>query len=115
MTLGQKQRRFPPLLVKLFTRAYELGYEISLGEAWRPDSVAAENASSGKGIKNSLHGKRLAVDLNLFKNGVWLQRSSDHKELGEYWESLSTPELKCCWGGRFGDGNHYSIEHDGVR
>jgi len=54
--------------------------------------------------------ERLAVDLNLFRGGKWLDKSEDHKQLGDYWESLA-PDAR--WGGRFGDGNHYSIEHGG--
>lgn len=39
-----------------------------------------------------------------------LTASSGHKLLGEYWESIGGT-----WGGRFNDGNHYSLEHNGVK
>ncbi len=56
----------------------------------------------------SQHNKALANDLNLFKwvDGGWVYVSSTehHRELGEFWESLS-PHNR--WGGRFEDGNHY--------
>jgi hypothetical protein len=60
----------------------------------------------------SLHRIRLAVDLNLFKDGKYLKDTDDHQELGEYWESIGG-----FWGGRFrnADGNHYSLEHNGMR
>ena len=109
-TLGQKQRRFTRLVGLLIEYAYAHGYELSFGEAWRTPEQAALNAKTGKGIANSLHIDRLAVDFNLFRNGKWLSASEDHKPLGEYWESLA-PD--CVWGGRFGDGNHYSIRHNG--
>jgi hypothetical protein len=80
------------------------------GEAWRHPVTAEYMAKQKKGIKNSLHGDRLAVDVNLFKDGKWLQKTEDHKPLGEYWESLHP---LCRWGGRFNDGNHYSIEYQG--
>jgi hypothetical protein len=48
------------------------------------------------------------VDFNLFRDGQWLSKSDDHKFLGEYWESIGGS-----WGGRFGDGNHYSLAHEG--
>ena len=112
-TLRQKQSAFALLVVHLIQFAYREGYEITLGEAYRPRETAELMAKKRKGIKNSLHCKRLALDLNLFKNGKYLTSSEAHKPLGEYWESLSTPGLKCCWGGRFGDGNHYSIAHGG--
>lgn len=59
-------------------------------------------------MPNSLHYIGLAIDLNLFKNGEYLKDTNDHKELGEFWESLGGS-----WGGRFNDGNHYSLEHNG--
>lgn len=115
MTLREKQSLFTKLVAKLITHAYELGYELTFGEAWRTPEQAAYNASKGIGIKNSLHILRLAVDFNLFKGGKLLTTSEDHKPLGEYWESLSTPEFNCAWGGRFKDGNHYSLEHEGTK
>jgi hypothetical protein len=61
---------------------------------------------------SSNHKQRLAIDFNLFKDGVFLQGTEDHRPLGEYWESL---DPLCRWGGRFNDGNHYSIEHEGIK
>jgi hypothetical protein len=51
--------------------------------------------------------------LNLFKDGKYCVNTEDHRELGEFWESLHEG---CRWGGRFRevDGNHYSFEHTGV-
>lgn len=109
-TLGDKQREFPLMLAALITWAYEQGYEITLGEAFRTPEQAALNAQNGSGIANSLHTQRLAIDLNLFKDGVYLTETADHEPLGKKWE-----EIGGSWGGRFGDGNHYSIEHNGVR
>jgi hypothetical protein len=67
------------------------------------------------GFPNSNHTRRLAVDFNLFRNGHYLSATESHRPLGEFWESLSTDEIECCWGGRFNDGNHYSFKHRGVR
>lgn len=64
------------------------------------------------GIRHSLHTKRLAVDLQLFKDGQWIKEVGPYRELGIFWESLG-PDF--CWGGRFGDTPHYSIKHEGVR
>lgn len=112
MTLAQKQRLFVRLLPDLITFAYAQGYEISLGEAWRSPEEAKRLAALGKGVTRSLHCDRLAIDLNLFKQGNWLQTSEAHRPLGEHWEALSP---LCCWGGRFdrADGNHYSVTHEG--
>lgn len=110
MTLSEKQALFTVMIAKLIFFADEHGYRLTFGEAYRTPEQAAANAKSGKGIKNSLHTQRLAVDFNLFKNGVWLTKSTDHQSLGEYWESIGGT-----WGGRFNDGNHYSLEHNGVK
>ncbi|EHZ6871922.1 MULTISPECIES: M15 family metallopeptidase [Providencia] len=110
MTLSEKQALFTVMIAKLIFFADEHGYRLTFGEAYRTPEQAAANAKSGKGIKNSLHTQRLAVDFNLFKNGVWLTKSTDHQPLGEYWESIGGT-----WGGRFNDGNHYSLEHNGVK
>lgn len=112
MTLGAKQELFSLLHAHLVLFAYARGYKIRTGEAERSKEQAALNQARGTGISNSLHTLRLAVDLHLFKNGVYLTETEDHRELGEFWESLH--EL-AVWGGRFGDGNHYGITHGGIR
>lgn len=112
-TLGQKQRRFTKMIGMLIAYAYAHGYELTFGEALRSKLQAQSNAKSGAGISNSVHLISLAVDFNLFKNGVYLDKTEDHLPLGIYWESIGGS-----WGGRFKtrpDGNHYSLEHNGVR
>lgn len=113
MQLGERQRLFTRLVGKLIEFAYANGYELTFGEAYRTPEQAALNAKSGKGIVNSLHGMRLAIDLNLFRDGIYLSASEDHRPLGEFWESLH-PD--CRWGGRFRrpDGNHYSLTYGGI-
>jgi hypothetical protein len=110
VTLGQKQRLFARMVPLLILKAYEMGYEVTFGEAWRPPAQAARNAAAGTGIANSLHIDRLAIDLNLFRDGKYLTSTEAHRPLGEWWEQQH--EL-ACWGGRFGDGNHYALTHGG--
>jgi len=121
MTLGEKQRLFVSLVGNLIQWAYTNDYEFSFGEAYRTPEQAALNARKGSGISNSLHTKRLAIDLNLFTDltsdgdeDVYQTDSSAYYELGQYWKSLHP---SCRWGGDFSrpDGNHFSFEHDGVR
>lgn len=114
MTLGQRQRLFMRLLPRLIDFAYEQGFELSIGDGFRDPRVhGAVGVKMGYGHPNSNHKNRLAIDLNLFKAGAFLTASEDHKLLGEYWESLHP---LCRWGGRFKDGNHYSIESpDGMK
>lgn len=110
--LGFEQRRFTKMVAQLILWAYENGYELTFGEAYRTPEQAAINAASGKGISNSLHTKRLAVDMNLFIKGVYQSDSKAFEPLGVYWESLGGS-----WGGRFSkpDGNHFSLEFNGVK
>ncbi|MCQ3894242.1 M15 family metallopeptidase [Klebsiella quasipneumoniae] len=113
MTLSEKQQLFTRLIAQLILWADEKGYRLTFGEAYRTPEQAALNAKKGSGISNSLHTKRLAVDLNLFINGQYQTDSAAYLPLGEYWESLGGS-----WGGRFksrSDGNHFSLEHEGVR
>ena len=112
MNLRQKQSLFVTLVAKLIDYATSQGYELTFGETYRTQEQAILNAKAGKGIKNSVHCDRLAVDFNLFKDGAFLPHTSQHEPLGKYWESLH-PD--CRWGGRFNDGNHYSLTPDGKR
>jgi hypothetical protein len=98
MSLRAKQSRFVLMVAVLIIYAYIKGYELTFGDAW---------ASNGHKI-HSLHYDRLAIDLNLFKDGEYLIRTEDHLQLGEFWELIGGS-----WGGRFGDGNHYSLEYNG--
>lgn len=113
MTLRDKQVLFARLVALLILEAYQRGYEVTFGEAYRSPEEAARLAKAGKGIVKSLHTQRLAIDLNLFKDGVYLSSTESHRPLGEWWETLSTDDYECCWGGRFNDGGHYSIGHNG--
>ncbi|MEO5366074.1 MAG: M15 family metallopeptidase [Magnetococcus sp. WYHC-3] len=94
MTLRQQQSKFMRMLADLIIFAYDNGYELTGGDLY---------ALTGH-KKGSWHGKRLAIDLNLFKDGVYLETTEDHRPLGEFWENLGGT-----WGGRFKDGNHYSL------
>ncbi len=95
MTLRQKQSEFAKKVALLIMFAYTQGYETTFGDAW---------AKTGH-KDNSFHYKKLAIDLNLFKDGRYLTSTKAHEPLGLFWESLD-PE--CTWGGRWSDGNHYS-------
>jgi hypothetical protein len=111
MSLRAKQSKFARMVADLLIFAYDNGFEVTLGDAYRdPRVFGMVGVSKGYGRSKSLHKQRLAIDLNLFKDGDFLAGTDDHKPLGEYWESIGGS-----WGGRFNDGNHYSLEHDGRR
>ena len=109
MSLAQAQRKFTRMIGMLIEWAYANGYELTFGDAFRDPRVhgsVGEKKSYSSASSN--HKIRLAVDFNLFKDGKFLTASEDHKPLGEYWESIGGS-----WGGRFDDGNHYSLEWQG--
>ncbi|MBN1085338.1 M15 family metallopeptidase [Erwinia aphidicola] len=113
MTLSEKQQLFTVMISSLIQWAGENNYALTFGEAYRTPEQARINAGKGTGISNSLHTQRLAVDFNLFINGEYKTRTEDYRPLGEFWESIGGS-----WGGRFKsnpDGNHFSLEHNGVR
>lgn len=139
MTLGEKQQLFVRLYSQWLAWALAQGYQFSLGEAKRSDeqaeinsigemgrvtvaklvqagfpalAAAIRNNGKANGIRRTAHGNQLALDQNLFINGVYQTSTEAWRPLGEHWESLHP---LCRWGGRFGDGNHISIEHDGVK
>jgi len=103
MTLREKQSEFALAVAQLILWAHHEGYEVTFGHATRCPECPV-------GSPSSLHKSRLAIDLNLFRNGHYLKTTEDHRPLGEFWESLGG-----AWGGRFSnpDGNHYSFPHDG--
>lgn len=107
MTLREKQSEFACMVADLIHEAAIREYAFTFGDAYRSREYAAMRGKLGT---RSLHHKRLAIDLNLFKDGKWLRSTAAHKELGELWESWGGS-----WGGRFGDGNHYSLAHGGVK
>ena len=110
MALTTLQFTFARNVSRLIEYIFACGYTCTLGEALRTQEMADLYAAQGKGIKNSLHLKKLAIDLNLFKDGIYLPDTESHRPFGEWWEQLH-PDNR--WGGRFKDGNHYSMT-DGI-
>jgi len=99
------------MISQLIEWAYCQGFELTFGDAFRdPRVFGALGSKEGYGHPNSNHKQRLAIDLNLFKDGKYLTSTESHTPLGEKWESMGGS-----WGGRFKDGNHYSLEHNGYR
>jgi hypothetical protein len=110
VTLRQKQSLFVRLVTRLLAHIEAEGYDVTFGEAYRSPEEAARLARLGRGLANSLHTDKLAIDLNLFKDGRYLSSTEAHRPIGEWWEQQ---HALCRWGGRFNDGNHYSLTHGG--
>ncbi len=137
--IGDKQKRFAARSLDLLRYMLDQGYEWKYGETMRSDEQAEINAMgyAGRtqlvefiqhsypllaekirnnmkhnGVRNSVHQLGLAIDVHLFKDGQYLTNTEDHRIFGEWWKR-SDPDA--CWGGDWGDGNHYSFKHDGVK
>jgi hypothetical protein len=98
------QARHTLMIARLILWAESQGYQVTWGDAYRDPRCPYGNPKSA-------HHRRLAVDLNLFRDGKYLTRTEDHLPLGEYWERMGGT-----WGGRFldengrsYDGNHYEL------
>lgn len=109
--LGKRQELFAFLVAKLLHTAYEMGFKVRLGETLRTDEQQEIYLRTGfSRASRSLHQDKLAIDLNLMKGSRLVTQSEEHLPLGEWWERLHP---LCRWGGRFNDGNHYSIAYGG--
>ena len=130
LKLGARQEAFSRLIPKLYAKAFELGFEIRTGSAFRdprlhghkgyPDlmtwldleypeiaKLAIESGYRAYGSRVSLHKDKCAIDLNLRDPDKGMVYSTEgHRELGEWWEQQHP---MCRWGGRFNDGNHYEF------
>jgi len=97
ISLSARQRIFTENIGKLITWAYQNGYSLTFGHAWRSIEEQRRLVNGGKSqTMNSKHLDRLAVDFNVFKNGTLTWKWNDIKPLGDYWVSLHT---KNRWGG----------------
>ena len=93
------------MVARLIDRAFAMGYEVTLGDAYRDPRVhGALGEKRSYSSSMSLHKQRLAIDLNLFRDGRYLSSTESHRPLGEWWEAQGGS-----WGGRFEDGNHYEL------
>lgn len=103
MTLGDAQRKFTLMIGKLILYIYDIGLEATLGEGYDDDNVGH--------MKGSLHYIRLAQDLNIFKDGIWLSKGPDMEfwlnKIHDYWDSIG--------GGKRikKDLNHFSMQWQG--
>ena len=97
MSLRKRQSEFAYAIGKLINFIYECGDEVTFGDTY-PGKF--KHSPTGK------HPKGLAVDLNLFINGIYQESTEAHAKYGAYWKGLGG-----IWGGDFKnkDGNHYEF------
>ena len=122
--MKEKQFIFIQNLAKLITWAFENGYQLTIGEALRTQdqqmlyfeglSVVkiGGNTHLAKTTRKtqtlaSKHLDKLAIDLNVFINGVYRTDKESYKELAEYWKSLHPENVAGYdWGW---DANHFQM------
>jgi len=106
MTLSDKQANFLIDVAQLIFWCKSRGYKVTGGELFRTAYQQAEYIRKGySSTKHSKHLKRLAIDLNIWVDGVSMWKFSDEKLLkqvlqpiGDYWESLRVGNV---WGGNW--------------
>ena len=120
MSLSDKQWKFLQNVAKLITYAEKEGYKLTGGELYRTRDhqwlyyngrtiIKSKLVGTTRKSKtmNSNHLNRLAIDFNVFKNGVLTYKYEDVEPLGRYWMNLHE---KNRWGGDWNK-NHKDDEN----
>lgn len=99
MSLSQEQAAFLLDACELIQYATDQGFMVTGGELFRTAEQQAIYVNTGRSKTfNSNHLKRLAIDLNFFKDGKIIWDKATLAPLGAFWESLNP---KNRWGGNF--------------
>lgn len=118
MKLSEARCLFSYYLSHLVLEMYKVGYFACFDEV--TERLTTKDQTSDH-VPNSLHHIGLAGDINLYSRGEdgsleYLSSTEAHRQFGELWESWGEQAgYPLRWGGRFGDGNHYSWEWQGVK
>ena len=101
------------MLPRLIDHIHALGYEVRGGDLFRDSRMHGHvGEKKGYGHKNSCHKLKLAIDLYLTKDGVFLKGDAAkeaHNQVHEFWDDLGGAKRIPH------DLNHYSLEHQGMR
>ena len=105
MILSEYQQEFTHATALLILYAEQLGYRLTYGDAYRDPRCPYGHAKS-------LHRSRLAVDFNIFRDGVLLydeHARRAHNQLHDFWDKIGgAPRIN-------DDLNHYSFAYNGMR
>lgn len=106
--LLKHQFDFTAMVAQLIAHSWGKGVQLTFGEVYRPPETCELYAKQGRGIANSLHQLRLAVDFNAFHDGKYQAGPWPYDLLHDYWDTLGgarrIPE----------DLGHFSKEYRGV-
>ena len=99
MTLSAKQSLFLFNVARLIMWINEQpGMTATCGEFFRPQEMQDIYLKTGKSkAKHSRHQDRLAADLNLFINGVYVTDKESYKPVAEHWKQkpYKTKSMLC--------------------
>mgnify|MGYP001201237206 CR=1 FL=1 len=112
LSLSDRQHIFTSNMCKLIEYGNSLpGYNIALGEAWRPQFVQDFYVKTGKSRVNySKHQDRLAIDLVVRVDGKYQETPPAYKPLADYWTSLH-PDNRAGYNFKGGwDANHFEMK-----
>lgn len=104
MSLVREQATFLVHVRELLQKAGELGFVVTAGELYRTPEQQALHVQNGRSkTMSSQHLKRLAIDLNFFRErpdgALDLVHDADTlRPLGDYWEGLDAANR---WGGNW--------------
>lgn len=114
MTLSDEQFEFGKDLALLVLYISAIGQKCTIGEVQRTEAQQKLYVEAGKSwTMNSKHLKKLAADLNIWIDGVYIgalpaSKAAELAEpIGAYWESLRPANT---WGGRW-SGRHKDVPH----
>lgn len=99
MSLVPEQAAFLLDVCRLIQYATSQGWTVTGGELFRTLEQQRIHVKAGRSkTMNSNHLRRLAIDLNFFKDGKLIWDKNAIAPLGSYWETLHP---KNRWGGNF--------------
>lgn len=99
MSLVPEQAAFLMDVCRLVPYAGSLGFQVTVGEAFRTPEQQQIYVKSGRSkTLASNHLRRLAIDLNFIRDGKLCYDATLLEPIGAYWESLHP---KNRWGGHF--------------
>lgn len=112
MTLNEKQVEFTRTLARFLVWCFDNDHLVIGAEWYRTKEQAEIYAAKGKGILNSVHRLKLAVDLFRVVGGAVSWDTKHYEDLGAKWKTMH-PDAR--WGGDFAgrDCVHFSFEHQG--
>jgi peptidoglycan L-alanyl-D-glutamate endopeptidase CwlK len=118
MKLSEKQGIFLLNVAKLIQWVNDQDQYVTGGELLRTKEQQQIYVDSWKSkTLDGKHLEKLAIDLNLFINGIYRTDTEAYKPLGQFWVSLHSDNR---WGGdwnkdgaiedeKFKDGNHFEM------